>query len=63
MACTPAAVRAGRASRPDRAGADGTLAILDYKTGPPPAQKEIDAGLAPQLMLEAAMAGAGGSGR
>ena len=35
---------------------DGTLAILDYKTGPAPSAKEIRAGLAPQLALEAAMA-------
>ncbi len=41
---------------------DGSLAILDYKTGTPPSQKEVDAGLAPQLLLEAAMAAAGGFG-
>ena len=35
------------------------LAILDYKTGTPPSQAEVDAGLAPQLLLEAAMADAG----
>ena len=45
----------GRADRIERR-ADGALAILDYKTGTPPTQKEVDAGLAPQLLLEAAMA-------
>ncbi len=39
---------------------DGTLAIVDYKTGAPPTQKEIAAGFAPQLPLEAAIAAAGG---
>jgi ATP-dependent helicase/nuclease subunit B len=38
---------------------DGTLAILDYKTGPAPSAKVIRAGLAPQLALEAAMARCG----
>ena len=57
----------GRADRIERY-ADGTLSILDYKTGSPPTQKEVDAGLAPQLLLEAAMAadrgfGAGPGGR
>jgi ATP-dependent helicase/nuclease subunit B len=51
----------GRADRIERR-ADGSLAILDYKTGTPPSQKDVDAGLAPQLLLEAAMAGAGGFG-
>lgn len=45
----------GRADRIERY-ADGSLAILDYKTGQPPSQKAVDAGLAPQLLLEAAMA-------
>jgi ATP-dependent helicase/nuclease subunit B len=49
---------AGRADRIERR-ADGGLAILDYKTGTPPSQKDVDAGLAPQLLLEAAMAEAG----
>jgi ATP-dependent helicase/nuclease subunit B len=48
----------GRADRIERRR-DGGLAILDYKTGTPPSQKEVDAGLAPQLLLEAAMAEAG----
>jgi ATP-dependent helicase/nuclease subunit B len=51
----------GRADRIERY-ADGTLAILDYKTGAPPSQKEVDAGLAPQLLLEAAMAAERGFG-
>ena len=45
----------GRADRIERY-ADGTLSILDYKTGSSPTQKDVDAGLAPQLLLEAAMA-------
>jgi len=52
----------GRADRIERY-ADGTLAILDYKTGQPPSQKAVDAGLAPQLLLEAAMAAQGAFGR
>jgi ATP-dependent helicase/nuclease subunit B len=51
----------GRADRIERYP-DATLAILDYKTGRPPAQKDVDAGLAPQLVLEAAMAMQGGFG-
>jgi ATP-dependent helicase/nuclease subunit B len=38
---------------------DGTLAILDYKTGKPPGRKQLHDGTAPQLPLEAAMAQAG----
>jgi ATP-dependent helicase/nuclease subunit B len=38
---------------------DGTLAIVDYKTGKPPRDDEIDLGFSPQLPLEAAMAAAG----
>lgn len=41
---------------------DGSLAILDYKTGIPPSQAAIDDGFAPQLPLEAAMAAAGAFG-
>jgi ATP-dependent helicase/nuclease subunit B len=48
----------GRADRIER-GPGGGLAILDYKTGTPPSQREVDVGLAPQLLLEAAMADAG----
>jgi ATP-dependent helicase/nuclease subunit B len=51
----------GRADRLERYG-DGTLSILDYKTGTPPGQKDVEAGLAPQLLLEAAMAAEGGFG-
>jgi ATP-dependent helicase/nuclease subunit B len=51
----------GRADRIERY-ADGALAILDYKTGIPPTQKAVDDGLAPQLLLEAAMAAEGGFG-
>jgi len=48
----------GRADRIERR-ADGTLAILDYKTGVPPSQTEVEAGFAAQLLLEAAMAADG----
>ncbi len=51
----------GRADRIERR-ADGRLAILDYKTGIPPGQADVDAGLAPQLPLEAAMVMAGAFG-
>ncbi len=39
---------------------DGTLAVIDYKTGMPPRKKEVAAGYAPQLPLEGAIARAGG---
>lgn len=48
-----------RADRIDRLE-DGTLALIDYKTGQPPGQKEVAAGYAPQLPLEAAIARLGG---
>ena len=51
----------GRADRLERRD-DGLLAILDYKTGTTPTQKQVDSGLAPQLLLEAAMAAAGAFG-
>jgi ATP-dependent helicase/nuclease subunit B len=35
--------------------ADGSYAILDYKTGAAPSERQVRAGLAPQLTLEAAM--------
>lgn len=38
---------------------DGRLAIVDYKTGSSPSKKEVAAGFAPQLPLEAAIAAAG----
>jgi ATP-dependent helicase/nuclease subunit B len=34
---------------------DGTLVVLDFKSGRVPSQKEVAAGFAPQLVLEAAM--------
>ncbi|MDG2318906.1 MAG: double-strand break repair protein AddB [Rhodospirillaceae bacterium] len=40
--------------------ADGTVAIVDYKTGAVPRPKEVEAGFAPQLPLEAVIAAAGG---
>lgn len=39
---------------------DGTLAIVDYKTGQLPTAKQVETGLTPQLALEAAMAARGG---
>jgi len=39
---------------------DGTYAILDYKTGAPPTSPQVQAGLAPQLTLEAAILRHGG---
>jgi ATP-dependent helicase/nuclease subunit B len=48
-------VLTARADRIERR-ADGSIAVLDYKTGILPTQKQIDAGLAPQLLLEGAMA-------
>ena len=38
---------------------DGSLAILDYKTGQPPSKNQVESGLVPQLSLEAVMAEAG----
>lgn len=48
-----------RADRIDRAPGGG-LSIVDYKTGRVPSAKQVKAGLAPQLALEAAIAEAGG---
>ncbi|MFO1122887.1 MAG: double-strand break repair protein AddB [Hyphomicrobiales bacterium] len=39
---------------------DGTARIVDYKTGSVPSAKEVKAGLAPQLTLQAAILGRGG---
>lgn len=44
-----------RADRIERHG-DGTIVLVDYKTGTPPSPKEIKVGFAPQLTLEGAMA-------
>ncbi len=48
-----------RLDRMDRS-ADGSLVVLDYKTGAPPTKSQVEAGLAPQLPLEAAIAQTGG---
>ncbi len=48
-----------RADRIERR-ANGTLAILDYKTGQPPTSPQVQSGLAPQLTLEAAILRGGG---
>ena len=40
--------------------ADGTYAILDYKTGATPTEPQVRAGLSPQLTLEGAILRAGG---
>ena len=52
-------VLTARADRIDR-GRDGSLAIVDYKTGKPPSWPQVTSGLVPQLSLEAAIAAAGG---
>lgn len=49
----------GIADRIDRF-ADGSLAIVDFKTGSTPSMKEVMVGFAPQLTLEAAIAARGG---
>ncbi len=41
---------------------DGSVAILDYKTGQAPTSKQVEEGRSPQLPLEAAMAEAGAFG-
>jgi ATP-dependent helicase/nuclease subunit B len=48
-----------RADRIERR-ADGSFAILDYKTGAPPTGKQVRMGLSPQLTLEAAILREGG---
>ncbi|MFO0986175.1 MAG: double-strand break repair protein AddB [Alphaproteobacteria bacterium] len=52
----------GTADRIDRR-ADGTLAVVDYKTGVIPRTEDVALGFAPQLALEAAMAESGAFGR
>ncbi len=51
----------GRADRIDVMG-DGTLAIYDHKTGSPPSERQVFAGLTPQMTLEVAMARSGAFG-
>ncbi|MHB8886042.1 MAG: double-strand break repair protein AddB [Methylovirgula sp.] len=41
---------------------DGTISLIDYKTGAPPGANEVLVGFAPQLTLEAAMAKRGAFG-
>jgi ATP-dependent helicase/nuclease subunit B len=48
----------GRADRIEKR-ADGSVFIMDYKTGTPPSEKAVEAGAAPQLPLEAVMVEAG----
>jgi ATP-dependent helicase/nuclease subunit B len=48
----------GRADRIEKR-ADGSVFIMDYKTGAPPSEKAVESGAAPQLPLEAVMAEAG----
>lgn len=48
-----------RADRVDRLD-DGTLEVIDYKTGIPPTLRVVQAGFSPQLPLEGAIALAGG---
>lgn len=50
-----------KADRIDRLTGGG-YAILDYKTGGVPSRREVEAGFAPQLPLEAAILAAGGFG-
>ncbi|WP_339633209.1 double-strand break repair protein AddB [uncultured Sneathiella sp.] len=45
----------GTADRIDQAVSDGSLSILDYKTGMLPSPTEVETGVSPQLALEAAM--------
>lgn len=41
---------------------DGSATLIDYKTGQPPGNKEVQVGFAPQLTLEAAILRGGGFG-
>ena len=49
-------------ARPDRVEwlDDGTLAIVDFKTGSPPSHADVLSGFSPQLTLEAAILATGG---
>ncbi len=49
----------GRADRIEKL-TDGSYAILDFKTGTPPSDRQVEIGVAPQLTLEAAMLRGGG---
>ena len=51
----------GRADRIERR-ADGRYAVLDYKTGSVPSEKQVRVGISPQLTLEAAILRQGGFG-
>ncbi|MCB1492265.1 MAG: double-strand break repair protein AddB [Rhodobiaceae bacterium] len=52
-------VLSARADRIDTLS-NGTLRLIDYKTGTPPSAKQVFSGLSPQLTLEAAIALDGG---
>lgn len=52
--------KADRIDRVTDATGAAALAVIDYKTGVVPSERDIDLGLAPQLPLEAAIAAAGG---
>lgn len=47
--------RADRIERLKDGGKSGSFAIIDFKTGKPPTDKQVQSGLSPQLTLEAAM--------
>ena len=49
----------GRADRIDRLP-DGSLSILDYKTGGVPSKADVESGIEPQLQLLALIAASGG---
>jgi ATP-dependent helicase/nuclease subunit B len=51
----------GRADRLD-VFADGRFDVIDFKSGAPATKKQVEAGLSPQLTLEAAVAARGGFG-
>lgn len=49
----------GTADRIERRS-DGSIAILDFKTGKPPSEKQVRAGLSPQMALQGLIAREGG---